>query len=340
MPAPGQTFDPAALVRDYGDARAEASACRADCAVFDFSFMERARLTGSKAVDLLRLVTPREMIHQPPGSIRYTLRTNPAQHVVADLTVWRLGEGEFEVFSGRHRDIEDWAAASHGGAVVTDLSADTAVIAVQGPRSLELLSTLGSIDALAALGYFRHTETVIAGVPCRVGRLGYTGERGFELVASTNHKQQLWSALTARARPAGFAAADILRVEAGYLLFANELCVPVTAAELGLTRFAAPVAADPRARLACFTAEAHDSPTLFHSDAAMRFPPAPGTIAITSACDSPLAGGVLGLGYVAADQAADGRMLADPHGRFLDVREASLPYFDPTKQRPRGPWSC
>lgn len=329
------SFDPTTLVRDYGDPAGEAKACRADCAIFDFSFMARARLRGPRAIDLLRLVTPRDLSDQVPGAIRYALRIDAEGRVVADLTVWRTGVDEFEVYSGRGRDIEDLVAASSALAEVADLGADTAVIAVQGPRSRDVVSALGASDAISVLGYFRHAEAVIAGVPCRIGRLGYTGERGYELVTTAEAKPVLWSALTSRARAAGFAAADILRIEAGFILFANELSVPVTAAELGLARFACAGAWPIGHRLVSFMAQARQAPVLFRPAIGMHFPPAPGQIAVTSACISPVAGGILGLGFVAADHGNISGTLLDPEAGFSGIREVPLPFVDFEKRRPR-----
>src|SRR5262249_57514739 len=90
-----------------------------------------------------------------------------------------------------------------------------------------------------SLEYFGNGGRNMGGVACRVGRLGYTGERGFEIVLPRAAREVVWTALARHARPAGFAAADILRIEAGFLLFANELRFPVSAAELELGRFAA-----------------------------------------------------------------------------------------------------
>ena len=71
-------------------------------------------------------------------------------------------------------------------------------------------------------------------MPCVIGRLGYSGEPGFEIIVDVELQAQLWNELSGRARPAGFAATDILRIEAGLVLFANEFVVPVTPSEAGL----------------------------------------------------------------------------------------------------------
>lgn len=323
-----------ALVRDYGDPAGEAASCRADAALFDFSFMHRARVAGPLAGRLVQRLTPRPLADLAPGRIRYALHLDAAGHVEADLTIWRIDEESFEIFSGRPDEIALLRAAS--AAAVRDLTGETAILAVQGPRSLACLAGLAPLEPLRALAYFSHAAIDIAGIACRVGRLGYTGERGFEIILPRAAKATLWAALARRARPAGFAAADMLRIEAGFILFANELRFPVTPAELGLARFAACRSPEPRLRLVGFRGRAEGDPTLFQASRDAAFPPAPGTILVTSACRSVSAGGVLGLGYVAA--AAAPRRVIDPTGRFHEVVVVDMPFVDPDKRRPRGDW--
>jgi aminomethyltransferase len=328
-------LDLAALQRDYGDIDAEAEACRSSVALFDFSFMHRARIAGPGAADLLRQLTPRPLNGLAEGRIAYALRLDPSGHAIADLTIWRMNDTTFEIFSGRADEIDavqSWAAGVD--ATVTHQTAATSIFAVQGPASLRALAGLGAPAILRDLAYFAHAEMVIAGVTCRVGRLGYTGERGFEIVAARADAARLWAALRQVARPAGFAAADMLRIEAGFLLFANELRFPVTPHGLGLQQFAPAEATPPCAQLICFAAECDMRPVLHQPARDDRFPPSPSAILVTSACRSLRAGGVLGLGFIRQDVAG----LRDDRGRFRAIRRVALPFFDPAKRRPRGSW--
>jgi len=188
---------------------------------------------------------------------------------------------------------------------------------------------------LAALPYFGFTRLNVAGIECHVGRLGYTGERGFEIVVPALDGEQLWRELAARARPAGFAAADCLRIEAGFLLFANEFRLPVTAEEVGFGAFAGIDPAPPRHRLVCFRAESPQAPD-FGSPPQDPTRPEQGTITVTSACYSATAGGILGLGYVLIDEAAVGRTFIDPTGRYKGVRTVTMPFYYTEKHRPRA----
>ena len=331
-------LDLTTLRRDFGDARGEALACRERCALFDFSFMSRGRVCGARAVAVLSRFQPRPVHTLAPGRVCYALRVSALGHVEADLTIWNLGGGCYEVMSGRRADIADLAALRAEGLHVEDLSDTTRIFAVQGPLALDALSDLADIKALQALDYFAHTEVEVGGVSCRVGRLGYTGEKGFELVLDANDGPTLWALLAERMPTAGFAAADCLRIEAGFVLFANECRVRPTPAELGLDRFAAAARRVPRQRLVCFEAATEVSLSVWQpASSALRLP-RPGTITISSACLSVVTGKPLGLGFVVPDGDRVGHVVRDPCGVFQNVSLVSLPAYDPTKRRARGAW--
>src|SRR5262249_48506124 len=181
--------------------------------------------------------TGRSLAGLAPGSIRYALRVADSGAVLADLTIWRIGPQAFELMSGRREDVLDLLSLSKSAAQVADLTASTAILSLQGPESLDALSGLGDLRAITALPYFGFCEARLGGTPCTVGRLGYTGEQGFEIVLARQDRASLWAELAKRARPAGFAAADILRIEAGFVLFTNEFSIPVAPSEAGLSRF-------------------------------------------------------------------------------------------------------
>src|SRR5258707_12672188 len=119
--------------------------------------------------------------------------------------------------SGRSEDIPDLVLTARPGCEVEDLSARTSIFAVQGPGSLQALAGLADVGALSKLGYFTFAPIRICDVDCVVGRLGFTGEPGFEILMPRPAATELWELLARRARPAGFAAADILRIEAGFV---------------------------------------------------------------------------------------------------------------------------
>lgn len=332
------TFDPTKLVRDFGDPEGEARACRTACALFDFSFVARTRITGPGALVAIGKLTTRRLDDMAPGSVRYALHTDADGGLVSDLTVWRFTDDCYEVMTGRREDLADLEGAARQGAECEELSHGTAIFAIQGPLALRALAGLADVGRLRTLPYFAHTVAEVGGVDCLIGRLGYTGEAGFELVVDLRYREQMWRRLSMVARPAGFAAADSLRIEAGFPLFANEFRLPVTPHAVGLERFAGVSTGAPAVRLVCFQAETSQLPILWQPPSNIELPAQLGDITVTSACYSIVAGGTLGLGYVLAGSAGIGARLRDPHGVFHNVRIVPRPFYDLDKRIPRSAW--
>jgi glycine cleavage system aminomethyltransferase T len=326
------------LVRDYGDPQAEALRCRQDCALFDFSFVYRVRVSGRDVIRRIEQFQPRVVSDMSIGQIRYSVRNDGQGRVRSDLTLWRFGEDVFEVMSGCKEDISDLRALAGKGFVVDDLSEATAILAVQGPNTLAQLARVMDVEPLRKLPYFAFARAEISAIPCLVGRLGYSGEAGFELLVEQSQKDRLWALLSRLFAPAGFAAIDILRIEAGFLLFTNECRVAPTISELGLSALFNHSIASPEIRLVAFRADTHNDPDLilWRSTVAADRRPDPGEIIVTSACFSPLFNSALGLGFVSCG--LDCEPVIDPMKQFLDVKLCSLPPYDPHKSRPRRPW--
>ena len=307
--------------------------------------MHRIRIRGSEGHALVQTLTPRRIDDLAPGRIRYALRIGAGGQVLGDLTIWRLDSSTFEVFAGTAEPFAYLKAAASATTSVCDLSRETAIFAVQGPSTLRALAGVTATAQLRTLPYFGHVLESVNGVACRIGRLGYTGERGFEIILPRDAAEPIWTKLAAHARPAGFAAADILRIEAGFPLFANEFLFPVSAAELGLTQFAANAIVRckgpfPRRaaqiRLVSFRARCDREPILWRPAQGATFPPPPGELTPTSACRSIITNAVLGLGYVCDSHNC--AQLVDASGQFQEIHEVSLPFYDPDKRRPRGGW--
>jgi len=324
-------------IADFGDPAAEARACRTACALFDFSFLECARIEGAGARQLLEAFTGRPLASLEIGRISYALRIGPAGEAIADLTIWRIGDDRYEVMSGRREDIADLLACAES-AIAASEGADRATFALQGPASLDILGRFGRADVIEPLPYFGFTDATLDGIACRVGRLGYTGEAGFEIICDRNRGAELWQALSSHARCGGFIAMDMLRIEAGFVLFSNEFRLPVTPEEAGLGWFhRSSSSRPPQVALMTFRADADRLEWPWRPRRRPLRPVTPGEIVITSACDSVVAGGILGLGYVLRHR-EPGTMLRDPSGIFRDIRQTSMPYYDPRKRRPRLPW--
>jgi aminomethyltransferase len=328
----------------FGDPAGEAGACRSACALFDFSFLESARICGGTARQVVEAFTGRTLAKLSVGKIAYALRLGTAGEVLADLTIWRIDAETFEVMSGRREDIADLAGYAGPGVAVSEV-ANRATFAVQGPASLDALRRLGTIDAVAALPYFGFTDASLDGIVCRVGRLGYAGEAGFEVICRRSDAERLWQTIARYARPAGFIALDMLRIEAGFVLFSNEFRLPATPAEAGLGKFYAAPQPLPKITLVSFVADADGLAWPWRPRGPCERPSTPGEVVVTSACESIVAGGILGLGYaLGGHEAEDGAgarpdaSLRDPTGIFRNIRQTPLPYYDTAKRRPRLPW--
>ena len=331
-------FERSRLRNDFGDPVGEARACREGSAVFDFSFLECVRLDGPSARAVVEAYIQRPLDRLARGAIAYAVRTDSSAAAVADLTVWRTGAAAYEVMSGRREDVTALMACASAEVEVVNVGGGRAVFAIQGPETLNVLRQLGDVDRLAGLPYFHFAQMELAGACCTVGRLGYTGEAGFEIVVPRTDAPRFWDELSRHARPSGFIAADMLRIEAGFVLFDNEFRVPISPDEAGLGQFYVgknthkiPL------KLISFAAETDHLSAPWVAKSVLERPSQKGVIAVTSACHSIAAKGVLGLGFVTAST-TDNAMLEDPSRQFRNIRPTQLPFYDTSKRRPRLPW--
>jgi glycine cleavage system aminomethyltransferase T len=323
-----KVFDPKKMVQDYGDVDSEVKACREASAVFDFSFISVVRVSGAQIEDFFRQLTDRNLKGLKEGRIRYALCRDTNGWLRSDLTIWKESADNFLVMSGLGLDLSDLA----NNFEIKD--EDVVVYSVQGPDVLAALSSITDIELLKTLPYFGFTQQDVAGVKCYVGRLGYTGELGFEIVASSIDGCLLWENLIKHVKPAGFVAANCLRIEAGFVLFVNEFKLPVTAEEAGLKAFSDNDLTRPRYRLVSFRAKIVGLQKIC-SKVNDVIAPESGSISITSACHSNIAKGVLGLGYVLFDEAVIGTYFFDPTGQYKDIQIVNNPFYDTNKTRPR-----
>ena len=324
----GLTAD--AMCVDYGAAADEAEACRREAALFDYSFLLRLRVEGARAVEAISDLCGRDFSSLATGEIRYALHADAQGWLVSDLTVWRTAAETFEIMSGRAADVPDIAAALAPYGVETfDVSDQTAVFAIQGPRTDAVLGSIADV-AVERIPFFGFRDTHLFGAVCRIGRLGFTGLDGVEILCAVEDAPRLWRLLAVRARPAGFAAADELRLDAGLALFSKEFEPPVSAADVGLRRIrpngtGISERAPARVSRVCFTAQAGvENAGKAAATVALEwmpgatFPPPPGALAVTSLARRPASRTVIGMGYVA--RAHRGDAVAAPSGALADIR--------------------
>ena len=228
----------------YGSETAEHLAVRSAAGLFDLSHMGELSVTGQEAAAALDYALVGNASAIPPGRARYTMICAPDGGVIDDLIVYRLAEHEFLVVANASNAATVTAeltdrAAGHAAAV-TDRTDSYALIAIQGPRSAGILARLTDTD-LGQLRYYASYPATVAGCQVLLARTGYTGEDGFEIFTAPHKAGQMWMALTEAGEddglvPAGLAARDTLRLEAGMPLYGNELGRDITPYEAGLGR--------------------------------------------------------------------------------------------------------
>ena len=222
----------------------EHRAVRAAAGLFDLSHMGELVVEGPEAGASLAAA----LVSNPPalnvGRAHYSMICAPDGGILDDLIVYRMAEDRFMVVANAaNASVVSDALAERlekRRAVLDDQSLSTALVAIQGPRSAEILGPLTKID-LAAVRYYGVEEGEVAGVPALVARTGYTGEDGFELFVESDQAGDVWDAVFAAGVPAGIApvglgARDTLRLEAGMPLYGNELDRSTNPFEAGLGR--------------------------------------------------------------------------------------------------------
>ena len=228
----------------------EVRAVRHAAGVFDVSHMGEALVSGPAALAWLNSLTTNDVSRLTPGRAQYSLLLREDGGILDDILVYQIGDERYLLVlnaSNAGKDLDWLRAHPVPGAELTDVSDETALLAVQGPDALALLAPLADID-LAGLRRFGSAFGTVAGIPALVARTGYTGEDGFELflapwvegsdrpvAPSPRRPVALWNALLAAgAKPCGLGARDVLRLEAGNVLYGHEIDEETTPLEAGL----------------------------------------------------------------------------------------------------------
>ncbi|MBW2493560.1 MAG: glycine cleavage system aminomethyltransferase GcvT [Deltaproteobacteria bacterium] len=228
----------------YTSIREEHFAVREAAGLFDTSHMGQIEFEGPDAIAAAGRLFSRNLAALAPGRVQYGLLCNENGGVVDDITCYRERE-DFAFWCVNaaniekdHRWILDHAASAEG---VRDASAETGLLALQGPASAAILARVGAADA-AALRHFRFARTQVANCPAIVSRTGYTGGDGFEIYLDSDNLPQVFEALLGEGGPlglvpAGLGARDTLRLEAALPLYGHELDEDTSPLAAGLGRF-------------------------------------------------------------------------------------------------------
>ena len=230
----------------YASELAEHKAVREAAGIFDISHMGEIRVTGPQAAEFLDHALVGRISAVKEGKAKYSLIVAEDGGIIDDLITYHVSEGEYLVVPNAGNAAAVWdefQSRSKGYDVeLRNETEETSLIAVQGPRSEEILLAVGD-DAVSGwlpeLSYYAARRGVLAGHDVLIARTGYTGEDGFELYVPNAEAEDLWGALLAAGEPlglvpCGLAARDSLRLEAGMPLYGNELSREVTPVEAGL----------------------------------------------------------------------------------------------------------
>ncbi|HCF58577.1 MAG TPA: glycine cleavage system aminomethyltransferase GcvT [Myxococcales bacterium] len=207
----------------------EHTAVRTAVGLFDVSHMGEVFVTGPKALEATQQLLTNDLAKCKDGQALYAGLLNDKGGFVDDVLCYRYNEQKFLLVVNAANAAKDvaWIKAHSFGAQIDDRSDEYAQIAVQGPKSRELVQRLTKVD-LSPLGYYRFTEGEVAGGQCIIARTGYTGELGFELYTSSGNAMKLWGALLEAGKdlgvmPAALGARDSLRLEMKFALYGNDI---------------------------------------------------------------------------------------------------------------------
>jgi len=222
----------------YTGIKEEHLAVRHGVGLFDVSHMGEFIIRGKEALDLVQYVTSNDASRLEAGQAQYSCLPNERGGIVDDLLVYRLfedqcsaGEKAFMLVVNAANIEKDWNWVERHNTFDTrmiNISDQTALLAVQGPRAAATLQPLTDTP-LDDLKYYTFTKGRVAGVDnVLISATGYTGSGGFELYAGQQHAPELWDAIMASGRdhgikPAGLGARDTLRLEMGLSLYGNDL---------------------------------------------------------------------------------------------------------------------
>lgn len=210
---------------------------RTAAGLFDISHMGRLSFGGPDSLPFIEQVFTNNVATLKDCQARYGLICNDQGGTRDDVLVYRWPYGFTMVVNASNRlKIIDWLAEHKGkrNVEVTDRTADTCMVAIQGPKAVELCRGLTPADT-GQLAYYHAVPTTYKGRPCVVSRTGYTGEDGLEVMASSVQAVELWEDLVQRgAKPCGLGARDTLRLEAGMALYGHELSEDIDPIQAGL----------------------------------------------------------------------------------------------------------
>ncbi|OIQ22085.1 MAG: glycine cleavage system protein T [Flavobacterium sp. MedPE-SWcel] len=226
----------------YEGVTAEHETVRNGVGVFDVSHMGEFLLSGPKALDLIQKVSSNDASVLTVGRAQYSCIPNEDGGVVDDLIIYRIKEEEYLLVVNASNIEKDWnwiSSKNDMGVDMRNISDDYSLLAIQGPKAVEAMQALTSVD-LSTIKYYHFEVADFAGIEhVIISATGYTGSGGFEIYAKNSEIEQIWNKVFEAGashgiKPIGLAARDTLRLEMGFCLYGNDISDTTSPLEAGL----------------------------------------------------------------------------------------------------------
>jgi aminomethyltransferase len=227
----------------YEGVNIEHETVRKSVGVFDVSHMGEFLIEGPKALELIQKVSSNDASKLTVGKAQYSCMPNETGGIVDDLIVYRVKDETYLLVVNASNIQKDWDHISKYnasiGAEMRNISDNYSLLAIQGPKAVEAMQSLSSVD-LSAIKFYNFVVGDFAGIDhVIISATGYTGSGGFEIYCKNEEAQQVWDkVLEAGAdfgiKPIGLAARDTLRLEMGYCLYGNDIDDTTSPFEAGL----------------------------------------------------------------------------------------------------------
>ncbi|MFD1552404.1 glycine cleavage system aminomethyltransferase GcvT [Putridiphycobacter roseus] len=226
----------------YEGVNAEHETVRSTVGVFDVSHMGEFLISGPNALDLIQKVSANDASTLTIGRAQYSYLPNDKGGIVDDLIIYKLKETQYLLVVNASNIEKDWNWISQHNSMqaeMRNLSEDYSLLAIQGPKAVEAMQSLTSVD-LSAIKFYHFEVADFAGIEnVIISATGYTGSGGFEIYCKNTEVKQIWDKVFEAGaafgiKPIGLAARDTLRLEMGYCLYGNDINDTTSPIEAGL----------------------------------------------------------------------------------------------------------
>lgn len=323
-------------------------AVRNGVGVFDVSHMGEFIIKGNGAKELVQKITSNDVAMLEPGKIQYSCLPNESGGIIDDLLVYQLEENNYMLVvnaSNIMKDLEWIKSHNSNNVEIHDISDQTALLAVQGPKAVEALQSLTEID-LSGMAYYTFRKGAFAGIEnVLISATGYTGSGGFEIYFGNGNGAHIWDSIFAAGKsfgivPAGLGARDTLRLEMGFCLYGNDINDTTSPLEAGLgwiTKFTDGNDFINRAELAKQKEEGISKKLVGFEMIDRGIPRHDYIITdsdknqigkVSSGTQSPSLGKAIGMGYVAMGYHTQGtEILINVRNKYLKARVVRPPFY-------------